>query len=87
MIAMPGKLQYAGPTPTLATLDVATQPLPHNAGSSHLMSMSSVLHVFDEPLPTLAEIRRVLARAASSCERLGPSAAGELICVASRDSG
>ena len=29
--------------------------------SVDLVSMSSVLHVFDEPLPVLAEIRRVLA--------------------------
>jgi SAM-dependent methyltransferase len=61
MITHARELQYAGPKPTLATLDVATQPLPHDAGSVHLVSMSSVLHVFDEPLPTLAEIRRVLA--------------------------
>src|SRR5262249_25678392 len=29
--------------------------------SAHLVTMSSVLHVLDEPLPVLAEIRRVLA--------------------------
>src|SRR5262247_2008628 len=41
--------------------DVSTESLPHAAGTAHLVSMSSVLHVFDEPLPVLAEIRRVLA--------------------------
>jgi ubiquinone/menaquinone biosynthesis C-methylase UbiE len=40
---------------------VTTQPLPHPARSVHLVSMSSVLHVVDEPLPVLTEIRRVLA--------------------------
>jgi SAM-dependent methyltransferase len=35
--------------------------LPHPSGTVDLVGMSSVLHVFDEPLPTLAEIRRVLA--------------------------
>jgi SAM-dependent methyltransferase len=41
--------------------DVSTQPLPHANGTVHLVTMSSVLHVVDEPLPVLAEIRRVLA--------------------------
>jgi SAM-dependent methyltransferase len=46
---------------TLAVHDVAMQPLPHAAGTVHLVTMTSVLHVVDEPLPVLAEIRRVLA--------------------------
>ena len=54
---------YAGAKPTLMVHDVATQPLPHAAGTVHLVTMSSVLHVLDEPLPVLAEIRRVLAPA------------------------
>jgi SAM-dependent methyltransferase len=53
-------LVYDGAKPVLALRDVATQRLPHPTGTVHLVSMSSVLHVFDEPLPTLAEIRRVL---------------------------
>jgi SAM-dependent methyltransferase len=61
MIAHGQRLPYAGPAPALAVLDVATQPLPHAAVSVDLVTMSSVLHVFDEPLPALAEIRRVLA--------------------------
>jgi SAM-dependent methyltransferase len=60
MIAYGQRLVYSGAKPTLALHDVATQPLPHASGSVHLLSMSSVLHVLDEPLPTLAEIRRVL---------------------------
>lgn len=61
MIAYGQQLAYTGPTPTLAVHDVSTQPLPHAAGTVHLVTMSSVLHVIDEPLPVLAEIRRVLA--------------------------
>src|SRR5262245_50885980 len=53
--------QLAGPTLTFTQHDVATEPLPHASGTVHLASMSSVLHVLDEPLPVLAEIRRVLA--------------------------
>jgi SAM-dependent methyltransferase len=60
MIAHGRALAYAGATPTFALHDVTTQPLPHAAGSVHLVSMSSVLHVLDEPLPVLVEIRRVL---------------------------
>lgn len=63
MIAHGRALSYAGAKPTFALHDVTTQPLPHPAGSVHLVSMSSVLHVVDEPLPVLAEIRRVLAPA------------------------
>jgi len=54
-------LSYAGAKPALHVHDVTAQPLPHAAGTAHLVSMSSVLHVVDEPLPVLAEIRRVLA--------------------------
>ena len=61
MVAYAQGLTWAGARPTFARLDVATQPLPHAAGSVSLVSMSSVLHVFDEPLPVLAEILRVLA--------------------------
>jgi len=53
--------QLTGVTLTLAVHDVTMQPLPHAAGTVNLVSMSSVLHVLDEPLPVLAEIRRVLA--------------------------
>jgi SAM-dependent methyltransferase len=53
--------QLGGATMTFALHDITTQPLPHAARSVHLASMSAVLHVLDEPLPVLAEIRRVLA--------------------------
>jgi ubiquinone/menaquinone biosynthesis C-methylase UbiE len=51
---------YGNAKPTLAVHDVAGEPLPHASGSARLVTMSSVLHVFDEPLPVLGEIRRVL---------------------------
>jgi SAM-dependent methyltransferase len=62
MIAHGQQVSYpTGAKPTLTVHDVSAQPLPHAAGTAHLVSMSSVLHVLDEPLPVLAEIRRVLA--------------------------
>jgi SAM-dependent methyltransferase len=61
MIAHGRELAYPGAKPTLAVHDVTAQPLPHTPGTVHLVTMSSVLHVLDEPLPVLAEIRRVLA--------------------------
>jgi SAM-dependent methyltransferase len=61
MIAHGQQLAYAGAKPTLMVHDVTRQALPHDDGSVHLVSMTAVLHVLDEPLPVLAEIRRVLA--------------------------
>jgi SAM-dependent methyltransferase len=61
MIDHARQLAYKGTAPTLAVHDVTSQTLPHGSGSVDLVSMSSVLHVLDEPLPVLAEIRRVLA--------------------------
>ena len=61
MIAHGRQLPTQGARPTLAVHDVATQLLPHADGTVHLVTMTSVLHVFDDPLPVLAEIRRVLA--------------------------
>ena len=60
MVAHGQQLSCIGAKPTFALHDVTAQPLPHAAGSVHLVSMSSVLHVVEEPLPVLAEIRRVL---------------------------
>ena len=61
MIDYSRRLPGVGPRLRLEVRDVTSSPLPHAAGSVHLLNMSSVLHVFDEPLPVLAEIRRVLA--------------------------
>ena len=60
MVAYGRTLACTGAKPIVALLDATTEPLPQAAGSVHLVSMSSVLHVIDEPLPVLAEIRRVL---------------------------
>jgi SAM-dependent methyltransferase len=61
MIAYGQHLPYTGARPTLAVHDVATQPLPLATGSVHLVSMTSVLHLFDDPFPVLAEVHRLLA--------------------------
>ena len=61
MVAHARRLPWAGAAPTLSVHDLAAQPLPQASGVAHLVAMSSVLHVLDEPLPVLAEIRRVLA--------------------------
>jgi SAM-dependent methyltransferase len=61
MIAYAQGLHWPAQPPTLAIHDVASQPLPLAAGSVHLLSMMSVLHLFDDPLAVMAEIRRVLA--------------------------
>jgi SAM-dependent methyltransferase len=61
MIAHGRSLTFKPSSVTLALHDVVAKPLPLAAATVGLVSMSSVLHVFDEPLPTLAEIRRVLA--------------------------
>jgi SAM-dependent methyltransferase len=62
----PAMIAHGRQLPSLAKLaltvhDVATAPLPLASGTVHLVSMSSVLHVVDEPWPVLAEIHRVLA--------------------------
>jgi SAM-dependent methyltransferase len=61
MIAYAQHLPTTGPRPTFTMHDVTTQPLPHADGSVQLVVMTSVLHVVDEPLSVLADIRRVLA--------------------------
>src|SRR5262245_19693083 len=60
MVSHGTQLAFAGASPIFAVHDVSAQPLPHATNSVDLLSMSSVLHVIDEPLPVLAEIRRVL---------------------------
>lgn len=52
---------YAGPKPTLAVHDLTAQPVPLPDGSLHLINMTAILHLLDEPLPILAEVRRLLA--------------------------
>src|SRR5262247_929494 len=61
MIAHGQQLSSTGAKPTLALHNVGTEPLPNATGSVHLVTMTSVLHIIDEPLLVLAEIRRVLA--------------------------
>jgi len=61
MIAHGQQLATTGAKPRLTVHDVMAQGLPQATGTVHLVVMTSVLHVIDEPLPVLAEIRRVLA--------------------------
>src|SRR5262245_57368844 len=61
MIAHGQQLPSTGVQLTLALHDLGTQPLPNAPGSVHLVTMTSVLHIIDDPLTVLAEIRRVLA--------------------------
>jgi SAM-dependent methyltransferase len=61
MITYGRRLAFKPASVSLTVHDVTVEPLPLADVTVNLASMSSVLHVFDEPLPTLAEIRRVLA--------------------------
>lgn len=61
MITYGRRLAFKPASVSLTVHDVTVEPLPLADAAVNLASMSSVLHVFDEPLPTLAEIRRVLA--------------------------
>jgi SAM-dependent methyltransferase len=60
MIDYARQVTYTGVTPTLAVHDLTAHPLPVVSGSVHLVHMTAVLHVLDDPFPVLAEIRRVL---------------------------
>ncbi len=61
MIQHAQHVTYRGVTPTLALHDLTAKPLPVATDSVHLIHMSAVLHVLDDPIPVLAEIRRTLA--------------------------
>lgn len=61
MIEHAQRLKFPASAPILRVLDVSSQPLPLDTGVAHLVCMTAVLHVIDEPLPVLAEVRRVLA--------------------------
>lgn len=60
----PAMVAYARQQPMVSATflihNVETEPLPLASASVHLICMTAVLHVFDEPLPVLAEIRRLL---------------------------
>jgi SAM-dependent methyltransferase len=54
-------LEYAGAPPTLHLHDAAVDLAPLADGSVDLLTMSAVLHTFEDPWRFLAEARRVLA--------------------------
>jgi SAM-dependent methyltransferase len=61
MIAYAQNLPCTGARPTLTVHDITTHPTPLATGTVHLVSMTSVLHLFDDPFPVLAEVHRLLA--------------------------
>jgi SAM-dependent methyltransferase len=60
MIEHAKSLGYNGVQPTLAVHNLMAAPLPVATGSIHVVNMTAVLHVLDNPLAVLEEIRRVL---------------------------
>ena len=60
MIAHAKGLQFSNTIPTFEVRDITSEPLPFASGSVHLVIMVAVLHVLPDPMPMLAEIRRVL---------------------------
>ncbi len=55
MIENARALDYAGPAPTLSLLDVETAPLPFEDASVDLLTMTAVLHAFNDPFTFLRE--------------------------------
>jgi len=54
------EVEYAGSQPELEVLDITTNPVPLEDNSVHLLTMTAVLHVLDDPLTICSEIRRLL---------------------------
>lgn len=52
-------MRHHGAPQALAVQDVEKEPLPLDAGSVDLVSMTGVLHVLDDPFAVLAEVQRV----------------------------
>ena len=55
MIDNARSLDYAGPVPALSLLDVETSPLPFEDDSVDLLTMTAVLHAFNDPFTFLTE--------------------------------
>ncbi len=55
MIENARTLDYAGPAPALHLLDVEAAPLPFEDGAVDLLTMTAVLHAFDDPFTFLRE--------------------------------
>ncbi len=60
MIEHARQLRYRGAAPTLAVQDIEKDPLPLDAGGMDLVSMTSLLHLLEDPFAVLTEVRRVL---------------------------
>ncbi len=61
MIAYARELDFPGPPPTFGVHDVSRDALPLDPHSADLVCMTAVLHVVEDPLTVLAEIKRILA--------------------------
>lgn len=61
MIEYAHQVEHPRRQPTLQVHDLTAEPLPLPDASVHLVCMFAVLHVLPEPLPALAEVKRVLA--------------------------
>jgi SAM-dependent methyltransferase len=53
-------LAYGGGFPVLHRLDLRRDAIPVADGSANLVTMTAVMHLFDDPLRILSEVRRVL---------------------------
>jgi SAM-dependent methyltransferase len=63
MVEHAQQLDYPGARPRVVVHDMLAQPLPLAPGAVHLVCMTAVLHLFDDPYGALAEIRRLLGAA------------------------
>ena len=61
MIEYARGLDYDGAPPTLEVADLTAGRLPLADASVHLVAMTAVLHILDDPFAFLSEVRRVLA--------------------------
>jgi len=55
------EIEFAGTQPNFGVLDITKHPVPLDDHSVHLITMTAVLHVLDDPLETCEEILRLLA--------------------------
>lgn len=53
-------LDWGGSKPTLGELNLLTDNIPLADASADMVSITAVMHLFDDPFPVLGEIKRVL---------------------------
>ena len=62
MIDYARELTYEREAPEFLQLDLTHESIPISDGSVNLVTMTAVMHLFDDPLSIFAEIRRILSR-------------------------